>query len=185
VRKSRQDETLYTEPDEHVYEEIEDYLKTETKTDLEEMSASNMEISKPSGSSERVHWVDISEVIHSGLLDNLNSTEIALQEAKYEVITSEASYFKSLIILDALFISNSDMKTTLTECEHATLFSCIMKVKKCSEKFLVALLEGWQDDLMLNYLCKAISKFVESGAFQAYVDSCSNQMNVNRTLECL
>ena len=58
-------------------------------------------------------------------------------------------------------------------------------VKECSQKFLMTLLEGWQDDLMLNYLSKAISRFVECGNFQVYVDCCANQMNINKTLEYL
>ncbi|PSN56763.1 hypothetical protein C0J52_00026 [Blattella germanica] len=182
VRKS--EDNIYIEPEEHVYEEIGDYLKTGTN-DKPEEKAPAMEIGKPSGTSQRVRWADIPEVMESGLLDNLDSGELALQEAKYEIITSEASYFKSLAIVDAIFVSSPELAFTLSKEDYDDLFSDIKKVKQCSEKFLVALLDGWQDDIMLGYLCQAVSKFVDSGEFQVYVNTCENRLKIGKTLEYL
>jgi hypothetical protein len=57
--------------------------------------------------------------------------------------------------------------------------------KQCSEKFLSALLDGWPEDLKLNYLGHAVSKFVSSGGFQVYVDCCGSQMIIEKTLQRL
>jgi len=57
--------------------------------------------------------------------------------------------------------------------------------KQCSEKFLSVLLDGWPEDLKLNYLCHAVSKFVSSGSFQVCVDCCSSQMIIEKTLQHL
>jgi len=57
--------------------------------------------------------------------------------------------------------------------------------KQCSEKFLSTLLDGWPEDLKLNYLCHAVSKFVSSGSFQVYVFCCGSQKIIEKTLEHL
>jgi len=58
-------------------------------------------------------------------------------------------------------------------------------VKQCSEKFLGELLDGWQEDLLLGYLCHAVSKFISSGNFQVYVDYCASQIHTEKTLQRL
>jgi hypothetical protein len=59
----------------------------------------------------------------------MDASQIALQETKYEMITSEASYYMSLSILDTVFITSMELtdRTVLPEEDHATLFSSITK----------------------------------------------------------
>lgn len=47
----------------------------------------------------RTLWCEIPEVIGSAVLSTLNSHQMKLQEAKFEMITSEASYLNSLNVL--------------------------------------------------------------------------------------
>jgi hypothetical protein len=68
--KTKAEEGIYTEP-EHIYEEITFCLEPKTKSNETEVSVPSMEVSKPSGSSQRGRWVDITEVINSGLLGKL------------------------------------------------------------------------------------------------------------------
>ena len=44
-------------------------------------------------------WSELPEVMNSGILDNISQEAKKLHEAMFEVITSEASYLKSLNIL--------------------------------------------------------------------------------------
>jgi hypothetical protein len=59
----------------------------------------------------------------------MDAKQIALQEAKYEIISSESSYFKSLLILETLFITSKELTDTavLGSEDHKTLFSSVRK----------------------------------------------------------
>ncbi|PNF38631.1 hypothetical protein B7P43_G02311 [Cryptotermes secundus] len=160
---TKAEENIYTEPEEHIYEEINFPMQLQPRRNDKEISIPKLEISKPSGSSQRLRWVDINEVVRSGLLDHMDASQIALQETKYEMITSEATYYMSLSILETVFIT----------------------MKQCSEKFLAVLLDGWQEDLALGYLCHAVSKFVSSDNFKVYVDCCANHIHIDKTLQLL
>jgi hypothetical protein len=61
--------------------------------------------------------------------DQLDAKQIALQEAKYEIITSEASYYKSLLILETVFIRSKELtdRSVLSEEDYSTLFSSAKK----------------------------------------------------------
>jgi neuronal guanine nucleotide exchange factor len=59
----------------------------------------------------------------------MDAEQIALQEAKYEIISSESSYYKSLLILETVFITSEEMTDTavLRNKDHTTLFSGVIK----------------------------------------------------------
>jgi hypothetical protein len=65
---TKAEEDTYREPDKHVYEEITFHFESKPQGNEEKALVSSMEISKPSGSSQRALWSDITEVISSGLL---------------------------------------------------------------------------------------------------------------------
>lgn len=58
------------------------------------------------------------------LLDTLQPRERKLQEAKFELITSEASYFKSLTVLEKHFVNSYSMndETILSKNDRKILF---------------------------------------------------------------
>jgi neuronal guanine nucleotide exchange factor len=59
----------------------------------------------------------------------MDAKQVALQEAKYEVISSESSYYKSLLILETVFIMSKELTDTavLQNEDHMTLFSSVRK----------------------------------------------------------
>ena len=59
----------------------------------------------------------------------MDPEQIALQETKYELISSESSYYKSLLILETVFIMSKEMTDTavLRTEDHTTLFTGVMK----------------------------------------------------------
>jgi hypothetical protein len=59
----------------------------------------------------------------------MDAEQIALQETKYEIISSESSYYKSLLILETVFIMSEELTDTavLRTEDHTTLFSGVMK----------------------------------------------------------
>jgi hypothetical protein len=59
----------------------------------------------------------------------MDASQIAVQETKYEIILSEASYFKFLSILETVFIRSKELsdRRVLPEEDHVTLFSNITK----------------------------------------------------------
>ncbi|XP_061543480.1 rho guanine nucleotide exchange factor 19 [Phycodurus eques] len=90
-------------------------------------------------------WQDLDEVKAAGLLGGLTVRQIRLQEhvfclkTMFELIGSEASYLRSLGIAVDHFCASKDLKRTLSQMEHHTLFSNIRHVKATSERFLMDL----------------------------------------------
>ncbi|XP_035242683.1 rho guanine nucleotide exchange factor 19 [Anguilla anguilla] len=84
-------------------------------------------------------WQDLPEVRESGLLDVLTAREKRLQEAMFEMIGSEASYLKSLMVAVSHFLGSQELRLTLPKMEHHILFSNLPEVKRVSERFLQSL----------------------------------------------
>ncbi|XP_044072279.1 rho guanine nucleotide exchange factor 19 [Siniperca chuatsi] len=84
-------------------------------------------------------WQDLDEVKSSGMLSNLTTREIRLQESMFELIGSEASYLRSLGVAVDHFYASKALKQTLSQMEHHILFSNIRQVMAASEKFLMDL----------------------------------------------
>lgn len=59
--------------------------------------------------SQRSLWCELPEVKAAGLLESLDEDTKLLQEAFFEVITSEASYLRSLNILITHFMASQEM----------------------------------------------------------------------------
>ncbi|GCB81214.1 hypothetical protein scyTo_0021351 [Scyliorhinus torazame] len=80
-------------------------------------------------------WQDLSTVRQSGILNELSQRERRLQESLFEVLTSEASYLRSLNVLTEQFMDNKDLNETIIFRDKKTLFSCIVRVKEVSERY--------------------------------------------------
>ncbi|XP_066996178.2 uncharacterized protein [Anabrus simplex] len=131
----------------------------------------------------RAQWCDTVEVIQSGCLESMGMGRKRLQEAKFEIITSEASFYKSLCILQKYYVNDSELTSSaiLTAQEKIILFSSVFPVLSVSECFLKELIEAWEKDIMLHGLPQLISKYAK-GKFRAYIAYCSNQVITNRLL---
>lgn len=69
--------------------------------------------------------------------DTLSPSRQRLQEAIFEIITSEASYYKSLSVLDKTFASNPLLKdeNLLTKNDWKILFGNVAAGKNFSRQF--------------------------------------------------
>ena len=114
-------------------------------------------------------WSELPEVMNSGILNNISLEARKLHEAMFEVITSEASYLKSLNILMKHFAqspklsgninnssNNSSELNSPTNCsviskwDHKRLFGDVINVRQCSERFLEDLEKKWQASVLLG-----------------------------------
>ncbi|KAM3621151.1 uncharacterized protein V6R79_006928 [Siganus canaliculatus] len=95
-------------------------------------------------------WQDLDEVKASGLLGTLTHREIRLQESMFELISSEASYLRSLRVAVTHFCAAKELKQTLSPMEHHILFSNIRRVMAASEKFLMDLEVRLGENVLLS-----------------------------------
>ncbi|XP_016126622.1 rho guanine nucleotide exchange factor 19 [Sinocyclocheilus grahami] len=79
-------------------------------------------------------WQELPQV--KSLLNSLSAHEIQLQEAIFELIVSEASYQKSLIVALNVFQCSAELKQILSRVQHHVLFSNLKDVCRISERFL-------------------------------------------------
>src|SRR5258705_11401964 len=74
---------------------------------------------------QRTLWCELPGVVSSGILSILSDKQKQLQEAIFEILTSEVSYLKSLDVLITLFYENDQLIQVLTENDRAALFGNI------------------------------------------------------------
>ena len=129
-----------------------------------------------------------------------------LQEAMFEMITSEASYLRSLNVLTTHFIqsrefSGGDLPSpsaptaanptdavtppiVLSRLERHTLFSDILPVRECSEALLTDLERRWQESVYIREICDILLDHA-SKHFEVYIKYCTNQLYQERMLRDL
>ncbi|KAF2366737.1 Dbl (DH) domain [Trinorchestia longiramus] len=144
-----------------------------------------MEIVTPADG-RRTLWCELPEVASSGILNTLTSGQRKVQEAMFEVITSEASYLKSLEVLVShfLYCPHFSSEAILSKREKNILFSDILPVKRCSEAFLADLEKRWQESALISTIADVVLKHASS-TFGVYVKYCSNQIYQDRMLKQL
>jgi neuronal guanine nucleotide exchange factor len=147
---------------------------------------SALSLIEPNQGPSRTLWSEVLEVIQSGILSTLSTNEKRLQEAKFEILTSEASYLKSLNLLKSHFMNHPAFREPqiIDPQDRKTLFSFIIPVLECSDRLLCDLESCWQDSIMLNNLAKHIFKHAEKH-FHVYISYCEHQGRLDRTLKRL
>ncbi|CAG9801555.1 unnamed protein product [Chironomus riparius] len=163
------------------------------KKDLEAMIISKkpsrpsaLQLIEPNQGPSRTLWSEVPEVIQSEILSSLTTNEKRLQEAKFEILTSEASYLKSLNLLKSHFMNHPAFRDpqNLDPQDRKALFSNIIPVQECADRLLCGLESCWQDSIMLSNLAKHIFKHAEKH-FHVYISYCENQGRLDRTLKRL
>lgn len=106
----------------------------------------------------------------------------------FEMITSEASYLRSLNVLTTHFIQSrefsgevSDSEPLLSRLERHTLFSDIVPVRECSEALLADLERRWQENVFIREICDILLEHA-SKHFEVYIKYCTNQLYQERML---
>ncbi|XP_065353721.1 ephexin-1-like isoform X1 [Cloeon dipterum] len=192
-----EDEPLYQFYAESVLQEAQRQLNEESDSDgYEEIGEkmmmlssrpSAMELIKPHAhTGQRSLWCEVPDVINSGVLDRLSQQQRKLQEAKFEIITSEASYIKSLNVLIMHFVLCPELQDdlVLSKTDRDILFSGIRPVKSCSEHFLSDLEKCWQDSILLTNISSIMEKHAAKN-MNVYIKYCSQQIYLDRTLKHL
>ncbi|XP_008548683.1 uncharacterized protein LOC103572063 isoform X2 [Microplitis demolitor] len=148
--------------------------------DTEDSLPSASELGRPG---YRTLWSQTPQVIKSGLLEQLTSDEKKLQEAKFEIITSEASYLNSLRVLVNEFLINHELVyEALSATDREKLFGSVPSVLIASERLLAELESVWRGDPMLKGLPEVLLKHAERCS-KIYIDYCSNQVSIDLTLK--
>nr|XP_040049234.1 rho guanine nucleotide exchange factor 19 isoform X2 [Gasterosteus aculeatus aculeatus] len=101
-------------------------------------------------------WQDIPDVRTSGQLDNFSNDERKLQEAKFELVTSEASYIRSLTIAVDHFMLSQELAECLGAQDKQWLFSKLPEVKGVSERFLQDLEHRLEEDILRFDVCDIV-----------------------------
>ncbi|KAF3692554.1 Ephexin-1 Eph-interacting exchange protein Neuronal guanine nucleotide exchange factor [Channa argus] len=101
-------------------------------------------------------WQNLEAVQASGQLTQLPHKEIIMQEAMFELVTSEASYYKSLEILETHFLRNPVLINTLSQSDMHFLFSNIEEVMKASERFLMDLEHRIEKSILISDVCDIV-----------------------------
>ena len=98
---------------------------------LHKTSRSSVQELLVSNAGQRSFWSDLPEVVESGILENLSNAERKLQEAIFEIISSEASYLKSLNVLINHFANSPKFIgdfAVLCPNDRLTLFNDVYEV---------------------------------------------------------
>ncbi|XP_067380952.1 ephexin-1 isoform X2 [Channa argus] len=120
-------------------------------------------------------WQDLSTVRESGVLDQLTSEECKYQESMFEVLTSEASYLRSLRVLTEHFLDSRELEETLIIRDKKTLFSNILRIQEVSESFLKHLEDRIFEKVVFSDICDIIYYHAQH-KFHAYIDYVRNQI---------
>ncbi|XP_017294462.1 ephexin-1 isoform X2 [Kryptolebias marmoratus] len=125
-------------------------------------------------------WQQLPEVRDSGVLERLSAEELKYQESMFEVLTSEASYLRSLRILTEHFLENRELNETLVIRDRKTLFSNILRIREVSERFLKDLDDHIYKDVVFSDIC-GIIHYHSQHNFPAYIDYVRNQIYQEKT----
>ncbi|XP_049733985.1 rho guanine nucleotide exchange factor 19 isoform X2 [Elephas maximus indicus] len=129
-------------------------------------------------------WQDIPDVRGSGVLATLSLRDCKLQEAKFELITSEASYIHSLSVAVGHFLGSAELSECLGAQDKQWLFSKLPEVKSTSERFLQDLEQRLEADVLRFSVCDVVLRHCP--AFRrVYLPYVTNQAYQERTYQRL
>lgn len=125
--------------------------------------------------SQNTLWQELPNVRDSGVLETLRPEECKYQESMFEVLTSEASYLRSLRVLTEHFMESRELEETMIIRDRKTLFSNILRIREVSERFLKDLDDRIFKDLVFADICDIIHYHAQHN-FPAYIDYVRNQI---------
>ncbi|CAL8377571.1 unnamed protein product [Boreogadus saida] len=129
-------------------------------------------------------WQDLPAVRDSGVLENISPEECKYQESMFEVLSSEASYLRSLRVLTNHFHESRDLEEAMIIRDRKTLFSNVLRVREVSERFLKDLEDRMEQNLVFTDICDIIHYHAQHN-FPVYIDYVRNQIYQDKTYTTL
>ncbi|XP_047217626.1 zinc finger CCCH domain-containing protein 13 isoform X2 [Girardinichthys multiradiatus] len=129
-------------------------------------------------------WRDLPAVRNSPKLEKLTEDQRRLQEVRFEVVTSEASYSRSLDIVVEHFVKCKELETLLTTQDKNWLFSRLTEVRVISYRFLAKLEERVESDVTHFTVCDIIAQQCQRFK-KVYVPYLTNQSYQDATYQRL
>ncbi|KAM9299540.1 rho guanine nucleotide exchange factor 19-like [Gastrophryne carolinensis] len=129
-------------------------------------------------------WQELPEVKKGGIAGTLSPKQKQLQEAIFEVVTSEASYLRSLSVAVNHFQKSKKLCECLLTSEKHALFSNLPGVREASERFLLDLEEGLEKDIFLRDIGDRILRHCP-GFHKVYIPYVTNQMYQEKLMQQL
>ncbi|XP_031708524.1 zinc finger CCCH domain-containing protein 13 isoform X2 [Anarrhichthys ocellatus] len=129
-------------------------------------------------------WRELPGVRSSGELEELTEDQRRLQEVRFEVVTSEASYCRSLDIVVEHFVKCKQLGALLTTQDRNWLFSRLADVRAISHSFLSKLEELVETDIVQFTVCDIIARHCQRFKM-VYVPYLTNQSYQDATYQRL
>ncbi|KAL7394556.1 hypothetical protein ABVT39_027849 [Epinephelus coioides] len=129
-------------------------------------------------------WRDLPGVRNSVELEELTEDQRRLQEVRFEVVTSEASYCRSLDIVVLQFVKSKQLGALLTTQDRNWLFSRLADVRAISHSFLSKLEERVESDMINFTVCDIIARHCQRFKM-VYVPYLTNQSYQDATYQRL
>ncbi|KRZ78033.1 Rho guanine nucleotide exchange factor 16 [Trichinella papuae] len=117
------------------------------------------------------------QTIDLGVLQTMEKDSIHLQEKIFEIVTSEASYLNSLLILTVHFMQSPklsgkmDNDSVITAQDHKELFSSVLQVRQSSERLFTKLKQSVETSIMLDNICDILADHLQKDA-NVFVNYC-------------
>ncbi|XP_031237562.1 rho guanine nucleotide exchange factor 5 [Mastomys coucha] len=129
-------------------------------------------------------WQEIPVVRNSTVLLSMTHEDQKLQEAKFELIVSEASYLRSLNIAVDHFQHSAQLRGTLSNQDHQWLFSRLQDVRDVSTTFLSDLEENFENNIFSFQVCDVVLNHA-TDFHRVYLPYVTNQTYQERTFQSL
>ncbi|XP_008109556.1 uncharacterized protein LOC100561372 isoform X2 [Anolis carolinensis] len=129
-------------------------------------------------------WQDIPKVRESTMLQSMTREEQKLQEAKFELIASEASYLRSLNVAVDHFQHAPELQAVLTNQDRQWLFSRLQDVRDVSANFLFDLEEKLEENMFSFNVCDVALRHA-SEFRRVYLPYVTNQAYQEQTFKRL
>ncbi|XP_036103544.1 rho guanine nucleotide exchange factor 5 [Molossus molossus] len=129
-------------------------------------------------------WQEIPVVRNSAVLLSMTHEDQKLQEAKFELIVSEASYLRSLNVAVDHFQHSAQLRAVLTNQDQQWLFSRLQDVRDVSTTFLSDLEENFENNIFTFHVCDVVLNHA-SHFRRVYLPYVTNQSYQERTFQNL
>ncbi|XP_010148412.1 PREDICTED: rho guanine nucleotide exchange factor 5-like [Eurypyga helias] len=165
-------------------EDIESSFPSSPRLRRKVLSPQDSYLQRLSVSSNASLWQDIPMIRGSRMLLNMSRDEQKLQEAKFELIMSEASYLRSLNVAVDHFQRSAELQSMLTNQERQWLFSRLHDVRDVSASFLFDLEEKFEEDIFTFHVCDVALKHAPEFR-RVYLPYVTNQTYQEQTFQRL